>query len=118
MIPRFCPCFLVTLLGAEHCGQVRIFSQIMLAAIFAVQVRAADPLFGTLKLKPAQSTFVGDTPPKSLTVRIEHHPKGEVFTLERTETNGRSTTSSVLLYFDGKPRAFNQAGCSGTQSSR
>jgi hypothetical protein len=41
-----------------------------------------------------------------------------VFTLDRTETNGRSTTSSILLYFDGRMRAFNEAGCSGTQSSR
>jgi hypothetical protein len=41
-----------------------------------------------------------------------------VFTLDRTETNGRSTTSSILLYFDGRTREFNDAGCSGTQSSR
>jgi len=90
----------------------------MLAAIFAFQARAADPVFGIWKLDPARSTFAGDTQPNSLTVRIEPHAKGEVFTLDRTETNGQSTTSSVLLYFDGRARAFNDAGCSGTQSSR
>ena len=97
---------------------MRIVSLIMLAAIFAFQARAADPVFGTWQLNPARSTFAGDTQPKSLTVRIEPHAKGEVFTLDRTETNGQSTTSSVLLYFDGRARAFNDAGCSGTQSSR
>jgi len=97
---------------------VRIVSLIMLAAIFAFQARVADPVFGSWKLNPARSTFAGDTQPESLTVRIEPHAKGEVFTLDRTETNGQSTTSSVLLYFDGRARAFNQAGCSGTQSSR
>ena len=97
---------------------MRIVSLIMLAAIFAFQARAAEPVFGTWQLNPARSTFAGDTQPKSLTVRIEPHAKGEVFTLDRTETNGRSTSSSVLLYFDGRARAFNEAGCSGTQSSR
>jgi hypothetical protein len=96
---------------------VRIVSLIM-AATFAFQVRAADPVFGTWRLNAARSTFAGDTQPKSLTVRIEPHAKGEVFTLDRTETNGRSTSSSILLYFDGRERAFSEAGCSGTQSSR
>jgi hypothetical protein len=90
----------------------------MLAATFAFHARAADPVFGTWRLNAAQSTFAGDTQPKSLTIRIESHAKGEVFTLDRTETNGRSTSLSVLLYFDGKARAFNEAGCSGTRSSR
>ena len=97
---------------------MRIVSLIMLAAIFAFQARAAEPVFGTWQLNPARSTFAGDTQPKSLTVRIEPHAKGEVFTLDRTETNGRSTSASVLLYFDGRARGFNEAGCSGTQSSR
>jgi len=96
---------------------MRIVSLIMLAAI-AFQARAADSVFGMWKLNATRSTFAGDTQPKSLTVRIEPHARGEVFTLDRTETNGRSTTSSVLLYFDGRARAFNEAGCSGTQSSR
>jgi hypothetical protein len=91
---------------------------VMLAAVFTFQVRAADPVFGTWRLNAARSTFAGDTQPGSLTVRIEPHARGGVFTLDRTETNGRATTSSILLYFDGRMRAFNEAGCSGTQSSR
>jgi len=79
---------------------------------------SADAAFGTWKLNAARSTFAGDTQPKSLTVRIEPHAKGEVFTLDRTEANGRATSSSILLYFDGTARAFQDAGCSGTQSSR
>jgi len=108
---------LATSLRAEHRSHVRIVSLIMLS-IFAFQSRAADPVFGTWRLNAARSSFAGDTQPESLTVRIDFHAKGEVFTLDRTETNGRSTTSSVLLYFDGRARAFNEAGCSGTQSSR
>ena len=79
---------------------------------------AADAAFGTWKLNAARSTFAGDTQPKSLTLRIEPHAKGEVFTLDRTESNGRTTSSSILLYFDGTARAFQDAACSGTQSSR
>ena len=55
---------------------------------------------------------------KSLTVRIEPHPKGEAFTLDRTETDGRTTSSSTILYLDGEPRPFEDFGCSGIQSSR
>ena len=53
-----------------------------------------------------------------LTVRVEPHPKGEVFTLDRTEPDGRITSSSTILYFDGRARDFQDFGCSGTQSSR
>ena len=90
----------------------------MLPAIFGFQAQAADPVFGTWRLNAARSTFSGDTQPRSLTVRIAPHAKGEVFTLDRTETNGRSTSTSVLLYFDGLARPFQGAGCPGTQSSR
>src|SRR5262245_53978669 len=90
----------------------------MLVAVPAFQAQAADPVLGIWRLNAARSTFAGDTQPKILTVRIEPHAKGEVFTVDRTETNGRSTTASVLLYFDGRARAFNEAGCSGSQSSR
>ena len=51
-------------------------------------------------------------------MQIEPHAKGEVFTLDRTETKGRSASSSVLLHLDGRARAFDGAGCCGTQSSR
>src|SRR6266705_5953613 len=91
---------------------------VALITLAAATCWSADAAFGTWKLNAARSTFAGDTQPKSLTVRIEPHAKGEVFTLDRTETNGRSTSASVLLYFDGRARGFNEAGCSGTQSSR
>jgi hypothetical protein len=74
--------------------------------------------FGTWSLNPGRSTFAGDTPPKSLTIRIEPHPKGEVYTFDRLEANGRTTSVSSILYLDGKSRDFRDFGCSGTQSSR
>ncbi len=69
-------------------------------------------------MNSARSTLVRDSRPKSITIRIESHTKGEVFTLERIEADGRRTTSSSLLYLDGKPRDFEDAGCTGTQLSR
>ena len=54
----------------------------------------------------------------NLTVRFEPHAKGEVFTLDRTDADGRATTSSTILYLDGQLRDFQDVGCSGTQSSR
>jgi hypothetical protein len=78
----------------------------------------ADDAVGTWKVNSARSTASPDPRPKSVTIRIEWHPRGEVFTLDRIEANGRTTTSSTILYFDGQPREFQDAGCSGTQSSR
>jgi hypothetical protein len=66
-------------------------------------------------VNPIRST---DPYPKSLTVRFEPHAKGEVFTLDRIGGDGRATTSSTILYLDGKPRDFQDVGCSGTESSR
>ena len=74
--------------------------------------------FGTWKMNATRSTFAGDTRPKSFTLRIEPHGKGEVFTLDRIEADGRTTTSSSILYLDGKERDYREPGCSGTQSSR
>jgi hypothetical protein len=56
--------------------------------------------------------------PKSLSVRIEPHAKGEVFTLDRVESDGRATSSSSILYFDGAPRDLQDFDCTGAQSSR
>lgn len=55
---------------------------------------------------------------KSLTVRIEPHVKGEVLTMDTVYGDGHVTTSSTILYLDGKPREFEDLKCSGTQSSR
>jgi hypothetical protein len=74
--------------------------------------------FGTWEIDAARSTFAGDTQPKDLTVRIERHVKGEVFTVDRTEFNGQVNSFSTLLYLDGVPRDFQAGRCSGTQSSR
>jgi hypothetical protein len=69
----------------------------------------AGDAFGLWKVRLADSTFG---------VRFEPHAKGEVFTLDRIDTDGRWTTSSTILYLDSKPHDFQGFGCSGTQSSR
>ena len=74
--------------------------------------------FGAWRMNAARSTFVRDPYPKSLTIRFEPHPKGEVFTLDRIDEDGRTITSSTILYFDGDPHDFQEVGCWGTQSSR
>jgi hypothetical protein len=78
----------------------------------------AGAAYGTWKLNAARSTFDGDTQPRSLTIRIEPHTKGEVFTLDRIEADGRAISSSTILYLDGTERDFRDGACSGTQSSR
>ena len=78
----------------------------------------AEEAFGMWKVNPARSVFSGDAPPKSLTVRFESHTKGEVFTLDRIDLDGRATSSRTILYLDGISRDFQDFGCSGTQSSR
>ena len=68
------------------------------------------------KLDSARSTLAANQ--RNVTLRIEPHTRGEVFTLDTVAADGRASTSSTILYFDGKPRAFQDSGCSGTQSSR
>jgi hypothetical protein len=77
----------------------------------------AEGAFGFWKMNPGRSTFVPDAALRSLTVRIESHAKGEVFTLDKIERDGRATSDSTILYLDGNPRDFQDRGCSGTQSS-
>ena len=78
----------------------------------------AGAAYGTWKLNAARSTFAGDTQPRSLTIRIEPHTKGEAFTLDRIEADGRAISLSTILYLDGTEREFRDGECSGTQSSR
>jgi hypothetical protein len=78
----------------------------------------AEGAFGTWKVNPVRSVFTGDSSPTSLTVRFDSHSKGEVFTLDRIDKDGRATSSSTILYLDGASRDFQDFGCSGTQSSR
>jgi hypothetical protein len=76
----------------------------------------AGEAFGVWTFNPARSTNVDNQ--KSVTVRIEPHIRGEVFTVDTVAVDGRASTSSTVLYFDGKTRDFRGAGCAGTQSSR
>lgn len=69
---------------------------------------------GACRAEGAFGTWKGT----GLTVRFEPHAKGEVFTVDRTGGNGRSTSSSTILYFDSKARDFEDGACAGTQSSR
>jgi hypothetical protein len=78
----------------------------------------AEGAFGTWKMNPARSMFPGDAYPRSLTLRIEPHVKGEVFTMDTIYGDRRTMTFSTILYFDAKPRDFQGPKCSGTQSSR
>ena len=73
--------------------------------------------FGLSKVSAASSTGPRFSRER-LTARFEPHTKGEVFTLDRIDADGRSTTSSTILYLDGNPREFQGFECSGTQSSR
>src|SRR6185295_11339277 len=76
----------------------------------------AGEAFGVWKLNPARSTLVENQ--KSVTIRIEPHTRGEVFTLDTIAVDGRASTFSTILYFDGKPRDFQDSTCTGTQLSR
>jgi hypothetical protein len=101
-------------LDLEHCFYMRTTALVLLVTVSGW---AADA-FGTWTMNPARSTVGPDPRPKSITIRIESHTKGEVFTMDSVEADGRATTSSTLLYLDGKARDFQDSGCSGTQSSR
>ena len=73
---------------------------------------------GVWKLNPGRSTFAADRQPRNLSLRIEPHSSGEVFTVDRTEQDGRSTTDSTFLFLDGAPRDYQDSDCTGTQSSQ
>jgi hypothetical protein len=83
--------------------------------MFAATSWAGEP-FGVWKLNPALSTHAGNQ--KSVTLRIAPHTRGDVFTLDTVGADGRASTVSTILYFDGEPRDFQDSTCSGTQSSR
>ena len=73
---------------------------------------------GVWKMNPRRSTYAADPVPRNFTLRIERHATGEVFTVERTEQDGRSSSDSTILFLDGKPRDYQDLECSGSQSSR
>ena len=78
------------------------------------QSRAADPL-GIWRVNLVRSTARYSN---IESVGFQPHVKGEVFTLYRFDGEGRTTTSSTILYFDGRERDMEDFGCRGTQSSR
>ncbi len=89
----------------------------ILLITIAVATSAANSTLGTWKMIPARSTFTGRSRPKSLSVRFEPHARGQVITLDLVESDGRTTSSSSILYFDGAPREIEDLDCSGAQSS-
>ena len=90
---------------------------VVLLALLVVAGRT-QTVVGAWKLNPARSTFSGQTQPKTLVLRVEPHPKGEVVTVDRTGDSGQSTSSSTILYLDGAVRDFQGTECSGSQTSR
>ena len=91
----------------------------MRAALLLMLLNAtcwAGETFGVWKLNAARSTLPGNQ--KSVTLRIEPDTRGEVFTLDTVAADGRASTFSTVLYFDGKARDFQDLACSGAQSSR
>ena len=76
----------------------------------------ASDAFGVWKLNAALSRGAGNE--KSVILRIEPHNRGEVLTFDILAADGRASTSSTILYLDGKARDFQDSACSGTQSSR
>jgi hypothetical protein len=73
---------------------------------------------GTWKINIVRSTLSAGVPFKSLPARIERDSRGEVFTLDGIETNGRETSYHTIVYSDDEPRRCEDFGCSGIQSSR
>jgi len=90
----------------------------VLLTLLLTTASRADDQFGIWKMNPARLTPSGEPAPKSFTIRIEPHAKGEVFTVDRISWEDRATSSSTILYLDGKSRDFQDQDCWGTQSSR
>ena len=78
----------------------------------------SEETFGTWHMNAAKSALGEGIRPRSVTVRIEPRANGEVFTMDRIEADGRTTSASSILYFDGEPRRFEDFACSGIQSAR
>jgi hypothetical protein len=111
--PHYNPFLLVFARRSLHCLHMRI----ILLLVLTGGAGWGGEAVGVWKLSPGRSTFAADRQPRSLTLRIERHSGGEVFTVERTEQDGRSTTDSTVLFLDGAPRDYQDSDCRGTQSS-
>lgn len=102
--------------GRSPAKATRIGSRMALIILLGCPC-AAQEAFGTWKMDPARS-ILDSSDTRALTVRIESHPKGEVFTVERLRRNGQTETWSAILYMDGKPRDSPRLDCPGTLASR
>lgn len=112
--PLYNPFMLVLAPLSQHCLPMRVIL-LLLAAGSACW--GGDAL-GLWKINVSRSTFAAERPPRNFEVRIERKAKGEVFTVERTEQDGRSSSNSTILYLDRKPRGYEDLDCKGTQSSQ
>lgn len=74
--------------------------RLVLTPIVVNAISLAGTPSGIWKMNAARSTFAGDIQPESLTLLTEAHAKGEGFTLNRIEAEGRATGSSTILYFE------------------
>jgi hypothetical protein len=92
--------------------------RIVLLLVLAGGACWGDDALGIWKMNPRRSAFTAERAPRNFTLRIERHAQGEVFTVERTEQDGRSSSDSTILFFDGKPRDYQDLDCRGTQSSQ
>ena len=88
--------------------------RIALLALYWVSLSSASDALGVWRVNPARSTVRYSN---IAAIGFQPHAKGEVFTLYRFDDNGRATTSSTILYFDGRDRDLEDFGCRGTQSS-
>ena len=114
--PCLFPIVLAIRLGIPHRCFMRMLPLVTLVGAGCLVSRLwAGEVFGAWKTNPLRSA---NSYSPGLVVRFERHPKGEVFTVDRMEANGRTTTSSTILYLDGKEREFQGFGCSGIQWSR
>ncbi len=85
----------------------------VIALCWVSQCPASDAL-GIWRVNPARSTVRYSN---IAAIGFQPHAKGEVFILYRLDAAGRATTSSTILYFDGRDRDLEDFGCRGTQSS-
>src|SRR3954452_18899999 len=99
--PATTPSVLFFAVRSLHCLHMRIILLLVLAG--GTGWGRGDAV-GVWELNPSRSAFAAHPKPRSLFLRIQRHPSGEVFTLDRTELDGRSTTDSTVLFLDAQPR--------------
>jgi hypothetical protein len=80
--------------------------RIILMIIFLAGIVSGQTT-GTWKMNPDKSRHNDGEPlPRSLIMRFEPHPAGEVVTVWRITPEGRSETDSFIQYYDGKDHTY------------